>query len=56
MGIPQAQPLPVSQWTPTKPGGHWQTKAPGRSLQEPPFLQGCVRHSSVSAETGHVTA
>lgn len=51
-GPTQAQPLPVSQWTPVKPAGHWQTKAPGRSLQEPPFLQGCIWHSSVSAETG----
>lgn len=40
---------PVSQWTPVKPSGHWQIKAPGRSLQEPPFLQGCAWHSSVSA-------
>lgn len=51
-GPTQAQRLPVSQWTPVKPAGHWQTKAPGRSLQEPPFLQGCAWHSSVSAETG----
>lgn len=27
-------------------------KALGRSLQEPPFLQGCARHSSVSVQTG----
>lgn len=33
-----------------KPGGHWQTKAPGRSLQAPPFLQGCAWHLSVSEE------
>lgn len=48
---PQLQRLPVSQRTPVKPGGHWQTKAPRRPLQEPPFLQGCTRHASVSAET-----
>ena len=47
---PREQPLPVSQWAPVKAGGHWQTKAPGRSLQEPPFLQGCAWHSSVSEE------
>lgn len=27
-------------------------KAPGRSLQVPPFLHGCAWHSSVSAQTG----
>lgn len=53
---PPAQRLPVSQWAPAKPAGHWQTKAPGRSLQEPPFLQGCAWHSSVSADTGHEAA
>lgn len=30
-------------------------KALGRSLQEPPFLQGCAWHSSVSAQTGDGT-
>lgn len=49
---PPERTLPVSQWVPTKPSGHWQMKAPGRSLQEPPFLQGCAWHSSVSAQTG----
>lgn len=52
---PPERALPVSQWTPLKPSGHWQMKALGRSLQEPPFLQGCGWHSSVSAETGHRT-
>lgn len=49
---PPERTLPVSQWIPTKPSGHWQMKALGRSLQEPPFLQGCARHSSVSVQTG----
>lgn len=51
-GDPPQAALPVWHWAPVKPAGHWQTKAPGRSLQEPPFLHGCVWHSSVSAETG----
>lgn len=48
---PPERTLPVSQWIPTKPSGHWQMKALGRSLQEPPFLHGCAWHSSVSAQT-----
>lgn len=52
---PPERTLPVSQWVPTKPSGHWQMKALGRSLQEPPFLQGCAWHSSVSAQTGDGT-
>lgn len=52
---PPERTLPVSQWIPTKPSGHWQMKALGRSLQEPPFLQGCAWHSSVSAQTGEGT-
>lgn len=32
--------LPVSHWAPVKWSGHWQTKAPGRALHDPPFLHG----------------
>lgn len=42
--------LPVSQWDPLNPVWQVQLYPLRRSLQDPPFLQGLLAHSSTSAD------